>query len=82
MLDHLTAPYPLRKSAASEWAYPIGAGAFVALFLIVFQPFGTRAFQSDNKYLFLAGYGVVISGSILLINKLLPPSFPRRPPSS
>ncbi|MCO6475408.1 MAG: LytTR family transcriptional regulator [Phaeodactylibacter sp.] len=77
MLDLLTAPYPLRRSTAGEWAYPIGAGAFVALFLIVFQPFGTRAFQSDNKYLFLAGYGIVISGSILLVNKLLPPLMPK-----
>lgn len=77
MLDLLTAPYPLRRSAAREWGYIIGAGIFVALFLIVFQPFGTRSFQNEHKYLFLAGYGVVISGSILLINKLLPLLLPK-----
>ena len=77
MLDFLTAPYPLRKSSAAEWGYIIGAGVFVALFLIVFQPFGTRAFQNQHKYLFLAGYGVVISGSIWLTAKALPLVFPK-----
>ena len=43
----------------------------------MFQPFGTRAFQSEHKYLFLAGYGVVISGSILLASKLLPLLLPK-----
>ena len=77
MLDFLTDPYPLRKSAAHEWAYIIGSGAFVAFFLIVFQPFGTSQFQSEYKYLFLAGYGVVISVSIFLMNRLLPLLIPQ-----
>lgn len=38
----------------------------MALFLIVFQPFGTREFQFEHKYLFLAGYGVVIAAMLWL----------------
>lgn len=33
---------------------------------MVFQPFGTREFQSETKYLFLAGYGLVIAVTIWL----------------
>lgn len=77
MLDFLTSPYPLRKSAAQEWGFILGAGAFVAFFLIVFQPFGTREFKSEHKYLFLAGYGVVVSVSIFLMSKMVPLLLPR-----
>ena len=77
MLDFLTAPYPLRKSTASEWTYILGTGVFAAVFLIVFQPFGTREFQHEYKYLFLAGYGVVISITIFLLNRIIPPLIPK-----
>ncbi|MEO1260824.1 MAG: LytTR family DNA-binding domain-containing protein [Bacteroidota bacterium] len=77
MLDFLTAPYPLKKSTANEWSFILGTGIFAAIFLMVFQPFGTREFQHDYKYLFLAGYGVVISMTIFLLSRLLPPLIPK-----
>jgi len=35
-------------------------GFFIALFLIVYQPFGTYEFSSESKYLFLSGYGLIV----------------------
>jgi hypothetical protein len=77
LFQFLTAPYPFHRNFASGLAFAIGAGAFVALFLIVFQPFGTREFQHENKTLFLTGYGAVIAVSTWLINNLTPRVFPR-----
>jgi len=77
MIEFLASPYPLTKSTASTLLFALGTGAFVAFFLIVFQPFGTREFQSETKYLFLTGYGVVISSAILLGSKLPPLLFPK-----
>jgi hypothetical protein len=77
LFQFLTAPYPFHRNFASGLAFAIGAGAFVALFLIVFQPFGTREFQHENKTLFLAGYGLVIAAFIWLGSNLPPRAFPR-----
>lgn len=35
-------------------------GVTVVLILVLFQPFGTAAFQHTAKYVFLAGYGLAI----------------------
>jgi DNA-binding LytR/AlgR family response regulator len=40
--------------------YALIGGTSIALFLIIYQPFGTYEFQSDNKYLFLSGYGLIV----------------------
>lgn len=77
VLHFLTAPYPLRTSFASSFAFSLGTGVFVAGFLIVFQPFGTREFQSESKYLFLSGYGLVIALAIWLGSNLPQRLFPR-----
>ncbi len=77
LFQFLTAPYPFHRNFASGLAFAIGVGAFVALFLLVFQPFGTREFQHENKALFLAGYGVVIAAFIWLGSNLPPRAFPR-----
>lgn len=77
MLIHLlNARYPLARNRAAEAVFILGTGAFVAGFLIIFQPFGTDAFQSETKYLFLGGYGAVISGTMFLCSLLLPWGFP------
>ncbi|MBK8565896.1 MAG: LytTR family transcriptional regulator [Saprospiraceae bacterium] len=77
MLQFLTAPYPFHRNLASGLAFSIGAGAFVALFLLVFQPFGTREFEHEHKQLFLAGYGVVIAAFTWLCSNLLPRVSPK-----
>ena len=44
----------------------LSCGFFIALFLIIYQPFGTYEFSSDSKYLFLSGYGFIVFSVMLL----------------
>lgn len=67
MFKIINAPYPLFQFSRRNLFMMLGIGAFVAVFLLYFQPFGTDRADFPNKTLFLAGYGFVISGSILLI---------------
>lgn len=76
ILPFLTAPYPLRRSVAADWAFVLGPGIFVALFLLFFQPFGTADFQHPHKQAFLAGYGVVIAAAGFIIVYIAPRLFP------
>lgn len=47
------------------------AGAFVALFLIVFQPFGTAEQHFPGKTLFLSGYGLIVA-AVIGLSSILP----------
>ncbi|MEL6922453.1 MAG: LytTR family DNA-binding domain-containing protein [Bacteroidota bacterium] len=67
----LSAPYPVYKLNRRRMWIILGVGAFVAAFLLLFQPFGTDRMQFPNKRLFLAGYGVVISLTMLLAESVL-----------
>lgn len=55
----LTKPYPYRIFSKSDTFFYIGLGVFVALFLIVFQPFGIAIWNTPYKIIKLAGYGLV-----------------------
>ncbi|MCK5028496.1 MAG: LytTR family transcriptional regulator, partial [Bacteroidales bacterium] len=56
LLNYLNQPFP---KAESKWKTIISISLFVALFLIIFQPFDINHFQGNNKLLFLSGYGLV-----------------------
>lgn len=51
--------------------WTLGIGTFVAFFLYYFQPFGTASVDFPYKDIFLAGYGLIVSGSILLLDFLM-----------
>jgi hypothetical protein len=58
----LNQPYPTsERSLRSIFFTGLIAGTFVALFIIVFQPFGTNETSFPGKTLFLAGYGVILA---------------------
>lgn len=60
MIPLLSQPYPHNALFSRYWLLvSAGAGGFIALFLIVFQPFGASYWQHPNKNLILAGYGLV-----------------------
>ena len=68
MLKILRQPYPFfDKSLTRIFLQCVGEGVFIALFLILFQPFGTLEWHNPNKNLYLCGYGLVtaLSGFIL-----------------
>ncbi|MFZ4399327.1 MAG: LytR/AlgR family response regulator transcription factor [Bacteroidales bacterium] len=60
-------PYPLTES---KWKLPIFISLFVALFMIVFQPFGLVNLHHSYKVFLLAGYGGICL-IILMINLLI-----------
>ena len=65
MFRILHQPYPLtEKSPRGVLLSGLVAGGFVALFLIVFQPFGTDDTVFRYKHLFLAGYGLIVAITI------------------
>jgi len=61
-------PYPFGGSLAQKLRENAWIGAFVAFFLIVFQPFGTAEWQSPYKYPFLLGYGIVSFVASMLVH--------------
>ena len=68
MLKILLQPYPFfEKSLEKILLQCVCEGTFIALFLILFQPFGTLQWHDPNKNLYLAGYGLItsIAGFIL-----------------
>jgi hypothetical protein len=56
ILEYARKPYPLRLS---HWGIIIAISLFVSIFMVVFQPFGLQAMDSDRKSLLLTGYGLV-----------------------
>ncbi len=54
--EYFNQPYPLPKS---KWKLIIFISLFVAIFMLVFQPFGLSDYQHDYKTILIAGYGLV-----------------------
>lgn len=58
----LNQPYPVpNNSARAVLLKGLAMGVFIALVLIVFQPFGTAEAEIKNKNLFLSGYGLIVA---------------------
>lgn len=69
--NYLKQPFP---KAESKWRITILISLFIALFLIIFQPFGINLFESKQKILILAGYGF-ITFIALVINLIVIENF-------
>ncbi len=60
MLKILRQPYPFgQKTNTRLLIQSIGEGTFIALFLILFQPFGASQWHDPNKNWYLACYGLI-----------------------
>lgn len=59
MFRILFQPYPYTAETSSNIRFHIWIGVFVSFFLIVFQPFGTDQWITENKILKLLGYGII-----------------------
>ena len=51
--------------------YALICGLFIAIFLIIYQPFGTFEFSSDSKYLFLSGYGLIVFVVMFFVSSVM-----------
>ena len=67
IVSYLKQPFPKLES---KWRLIILISLFVALFLIIFQPFGINYMEQKNKLLILSGYGLV-TFLTLFINLIL-----------
>ncbi len=65
-------PYPFIDSIGKKIFIIFGVGIFVALFLIIFQPFGLDYYKHPNKIYVLLGYGVVTIAILSVIDFILP----------
>lgn len=59
MLSIFNQPTPLYTDTKKNLIRYFWVGCFIALFLIIFQPFGTANVKMDYKNLFLSGYGII-----------------------
>lgn len=53
---YLAQQYPREEN---KWKIILPVSLFIALFVLIFQPFGLSNYQNPHKFLILAGYGVV-----------------------
>jgi hypothetical protein len=67
IINYLNQPFP---KSESKWKVIISISLFVALFLIIFRPFGINLFESNIKILILSGYGFV-TFCILIIDLII-----------
>lgn len=62
-------PYPVSEKTTSQLVLSgLLIGLFVALFLIIVQPYGTAEVSFPGKTTFLAGYGVIAAAGIIAIS--------------
>ncbi|QJD78181.1 LytR/AlgR family response regulator transcription factor [Spirosoma rhododendri] len=59
MVSLLRQPYPIEEPARTTWIRAVLIGAFIGLFLLVFQPFDISDWHTPYKTLKVLGFGVV-----------------------
>lgn len=72
MLKILQQPYPHSDSDKRKLLLSLGAGFFIGLFLIYFEPFGINQLHTENKIKILAGYGIITTATMLFFYFIVP----------
>ncbi|MCK5170057.1 MAG: LytTR family transcriptional regulator [Bacteroidales bacterium] len=73
-IKYIQQPFPKLES---RWKVVIFISLFVALFLIIFQPFGIHLMDNKNKIIILSGYGLVTFISLVINLILIENIFPQ-----
>lgn len=72
MIKILNQPYPFSEKSIKQILFQsVLEGLFVALFLIVIQPFGIESMSTENKFSYLFLYGVVTCLCVLIVRVIL-----------
>jgi hypothetical protein len=78
MFKILQQPYPFHhKSGKNRFWKSLAEGSGVALFFIIFQPFGLSEWAHPHKVWMLTGYGAIVSICTAIHRFVLPSVFPR-----
>ncbi|PKL77646.1 MAG: hypothetical protein CVV25_14045 [Ignavibacteriae bacterium HGW-Ignavibacteriae-4] len=72
----LKQPYLIKDSVADKLKMSFVYGAFVALFLLAFQPFGLNTLESKLVEICLI-YGTITTAAIIILNIIIAPLFPK-----
>jgi DNA-binding LytR/AlgR family response regulator len=72
----LKQPFPLEQPTIQLVISIVGAGLFVSLFLVIFQPFNTSDYVREGRTWILWGYGAVTILALLFDIFVLPRFFP------
>lgn len=77
MTNTLRQPFPRPdRNVFRKILHSLFEGLGVALFFLIFQPFGMGVWENENKYLYLVGYGVIVFGVTLIYRVVFPALFP------
>lgn len=74
--NKLKQPYLIKDSVVDKLKMSLVYGAFVALFLLSFQPFGLNSLESKLVEICLI-YGAITTAVIIILNIIIAPLFPR-----
>lgn len=76
MIEFLKKPYPAHTLSMSNLYLALGAGLFIGLFLVFFQPFGLDEVVGKYKELKIFGFGVVTFIGVAFFHLILPRLLP------
>lgn len=74
--NKLKQPYIVKETVADKLKMSFVYGAFVALFLMAFQPFGLNTLESKLVEICLI-YGAITTAAIIILNVIIAPLFPK-----
>jgi hypothetical protein len=75
-LNWLKKPYPFVQNAKDKWLIVLSSSIFVALFLIIFEPFDADKVTA-YKTIYLSGFGGCVLLALILCYFLFPELFPK-----
>lgn len=68
----IQAPYPPPEHSATAWKISATVGFSIFAILAMFQPFGLSMLNGFEKYLIIAGYGVITFFTVIVFSQALP----------
>ena len=75
-IEKINKPYP---QTLNRWKITFAVSLFIALFVIIFQPFGLQSVQVEYKGILLVGYGfitfIILTFNLFILTSLLPNIF-------
>ncbi|HRH36656.1 MAG TPA: LytTR family DNA-binding domain-containing protein [Catalimonadaceae bacterium] len=77
LISTLKEPFPYSGGdLGGRFKIIVGSGIFVALFLVVFQPFGAYEWKNPDKNFLLAGFGIVTAICLATSSFIFPRIYP------